>query len=202
MAVGNWLSLGHLVDKRHYKDNLPPEDLEEQRIARMNYGIFRKFFHRHYSVVVREKIISPFSLFRRSLVQFSSALVLYKWKAAPTAPEVPGCPPAVFQMELEAMLQEQYPELMPSYKRTFGKTSHFHWTGPDFTIRPRLPADADQEVQDFDDFVIFEDPEDTESEEEEDELPEESPVVKGKKRQNNSKSYASNNLPFVNIYFC
>jgi hypothetical protein len=27
-------------------------------------------------------------------------------------------------------------------------------------------------------------------------------VVKGKKRQNNSKSYASNNLPFVNIYFC
>jgi len=202
MAVGNWLSLGHLVDRRHFGDVLAPEDLEEQRLAKLNYAIFRKFFQRHFSVLVGDKLISPFALFRRSLVQFSSALVQYKWKAAPTAPKVPGCPGAVFQIELEAMLMEQHPELMHSYKRIFSKTMHFHWTGPDFTIRPRLPADADQEVQDFDDFVIFEQPEDTDSEEQEDELPEESAVVKGKKRQNDGKSYSSNNLPAVNIYFC
>jgi len=190
MAVGNWLELGQLVDKCYYSDDLPPEELEEQRRARLNYGLFRKFFKSRYSVLVGDKLVSPFAFFRRSLVQFITSLVAYKWKAAHVAPAVPGCPPALFQREVEAMLGKQYPEVLPAYKRCSGKTSYFHWTGPDFSIHPRSPSDGLQEVENFEDFIIFEEVQEANSDEdiEDSEDTEEDRVGKGKRRQIDGKS--------------
>jgi len=168
MAFGNLLELAQVLDRRRYQNEVEVHWLEapEMGIGRWRYRKLQTYFAKRYVTEVGGKIICPTSIFRRSLVEFAAAVVLYKKKRAYKAPKGYGGTPAQVQQKMFLLFQENYPELLGCLKRMIAKgdTQCLYWTGPSITIRRRTkhdcyPANGHpnqvQQQLDFDNVQIF-----------------------------------------------
>lgn len=200
MAVGNLLTLGHLLDKRFYKDALPKEYMEEQNVARFNYNLLQKHFAQHYSMMVDGQLVSPFAIFRKSFFKFAASLVSYKWRAYDETTDGKTCTPQIFEGHVAKMIQEDYAEFSWEYKLERRRPLHMHWDPLSLHIRARQPedrareiseleADDDEDSSDSDDSRDSEDSGDSEDSMESEERNPGSATISNRKRRGSGNFY-------------
>jgi len=168
MAIGNLLELAHVIDRRAYKKEIHWTEQPEMGIARWSYRKLQVFFAKRYVTMVGEKSVSPLSVFRRSLVEFAAAVMVYKRSVnGMNIPKVEGCTRYQMEKKMLALFESNYPELVPTLHGLVEQEWQFlYWTGPAITIRPRDKGDRMRRTKkierikyirqlDFDDRAIF-----------------------------------------------
>jgi hypothetical protein len=139
MAIGNLLELAHVIDHRSYSGK--GHDYEEQAemgVARWRYRKLQVFFAKRYVTMVGEKSIFPMSIFRRSLVEFAAAVIVYKKSVKGAGyPKIEGCTRYQVERKMISLFEANYPELLPClHERVKEENEYLYWTGPPITIRP------------------------------------------------------------------
>lgn len=146
MAVGNVLELGHALDKRFYNDTLSKQCMEEYDVARFNYRLLRKIFAQRYSVMLNDQLVLPAAMFRRSLMTFAGALVMYKYRGYDENADGRDCTPEIFHIEISKIISMHFPEYVWEFDLEMKNPSRIHWNERSIDIRPRLPFDRMSEV--------------------------------------------------------
>ena len=134
MAIGNILECAQVLDRRSYqKPGVPQAEKSEMAMARRRYRKLAIVFALRYSTVVGGRKTHPLSIFRRSLVEFAAAIVVYKREQEGQSPPTSR---NVYQRML-AMFETNYPELIPCWETMISKgLGSLVWTGPPITIQP------------------------------------------------------------------
>jgi hypothetical protein len=142
MAIGNLLELAQVIDRRWYGDGIDPAEGTEMAIARWRYRKLQTYFAKRYVVEVGGNSISPLSIFRRSLVEFAAAVIVYKQKKSDVAPEELGGKADELRANMNDLFRSNHPELLPCLERLVkNEAQHLYWTGPSITIRRRTLDD-------------------------------------------------------------
>jgi hypothetical protein len=161
MALGNLMECAQVLDHRFYSKpgKLPFHWMEQQEMAtaRSRYRKLTARFTSDYVTIVGGRSIWPSSIFRRSLVEFAAAIVVYKQDMTDIAPKVTGCTAITVLEDMIAMFTTNYPELLPCFHRLIEERVEFlHWTGPPITIRTRTANDLPSgDSFDFEDRPIY-----------------------------------------------
>jgi hypothetical protein len=143
IAIGNLLELAHVIDHRHYDGEIQWVESREMAMARWRYRKLQTHFAKWYVTIIDGVSVCPISVFRRSLVEFAAAIIIYKRKAtAASFPKAEGCSKQLFERKMYNLFQVNYPELMPRLRTLVTTESeHMYWNGPPITIRRREKGD-------------------------------------------------------------
>ena len=165
MAIGNLLELANVIDRRSYQQGIHWTEEPEMALARWRYWKLQVYFTKRYVTMVGGKSVSPLSVFRRSLVEFAAAIIVYKRSVKGAAyPKVKGCTKYQLEQKMITLFELNYPELLPALHALVTKEHEFmYWTGPPITIRPVERGDHTRHTKmtkavrqlDFDDNPIF-----------------------------------------------
>jgi len=141
MAIGNLLELGAVLHPSSYTTSGFNDD-SDMGAARAMYRRLQLHFALNYVTTVNKVTICPHSIFRRYLVEFAAALVVYKEDSYMEAPKTRGCTPARVKGKVESFFSKNYPELQPKLL-TLIKARHewLCWTGPTINIKHRNDLD-------------------------------------------------------------
>jgi len=139
MAIGNLLELGTVVDRRSYTAaGLQWAERPEMGSCRWMYRKLQSLFAQRYTVTVGGKSMHPLTIFRRSLVEFAAAVVVYKEDMEGTVPKVPGCSATKVRDKTKSFFRHNYPELLPRLEELIeARTEYLYWTGPKIAIQQR-----------------------------------------------------------------
>jgi hypothetical protein len=158
IAVGNLLECGQVLDRRNYtKVGIHWAEQGEMAMARWRYRMLQTIFARHYIVTVDGKPIHPISVFRRSLVEFAAAIVVYKKTRAHHFVKVDGCNAARLEEKMKSVFSANHPELVPVLTRLVDEGAEsLVWTGPAIEILPRTKdCEARKGELNFSDFELY-----------------------------------------------
>jgi hypothetical protein len=139
MAVGNILELANVIDHRSYNGTgIDWLEQGEMGMARWRYRKLQVYFAKRYVTLVGDKSIYPISIFRRSLVEFAAAVIVYKRSVKGAEyPKIEGCTRYQVERKMIALFEANYPELLPALHSLVKKEVELlYWTGPPITIRP------------------------------------------------------------------
>jgi hypothetical protein len=138
MAIGNLLELGTVVDRRSYTAALHWGERSEMGSCRWMYRKLQSLFAQRHTVTVGGKSMHPLTIFRRSLVEFAAAVVVYKEDMEGTVPKVPGCTAVKVREKTTSFFRRNYPELLPRLEELIeARTEYLYWTGPKIAIQQR-----------------------------------------------------------------
>ena len=168
MAIGNLLELANVIDRHSYQQGIHWTEEPEMALAQWRYRKLQVYFTKRYVTMVGGKSVSPLSVFRRSLVEFAAAIIVYKRSVKGAAyPKVKGCTKYQLEQKMINLFKSNYPELLPALRALVAKEHEFmYWTGPPITIRPVEKGDHTRRTKwvetmkavrqlDFDDNPIF-----------------------------------------------
>lgn len=156
MALGNVCEIGVFLQRRFYTENdLDPMDLEECHSARFRYRQFQLWFSSKYTILIDGEHVTPFAVFRRSLVEFMAAVSFYKYRMEEEVPVVPNLTSETLLQAFLEFFKSEYPELLVTFKQLTKKNhSFFYWTGPRFEVKLRN-GEGTVEQFDFKDFQLY-----------------------------------------------
>lgn len=156
MTLGKLLECSQILDRRAYNPlGIHGGDLHEIATSRWRFRRILAEFANHWITTVGDKIVAPWSLFLRMLVEFAAAIVVYKRNTAPkTERKKTGCTKDALWQKMVDFFSANYPEVLPHlHKLVADKFQFFYWTGPAIGITSR---EVDDEMPlDFDDKLIF-----------------------------------------------
>lgn len=165
LAIGNLLEIAQIIDRRWYEGGIDPVEATEMAVARWRYRKLQTYFAKRYVVEVGGHIISTLSIFRRSLVEFAAAVVVYKREKYDVAPEELGGSAIEMEADMKDLFRSNHPELLPCLERLIKEDAQYlYWTGPSITIRRRglddiysssAPGPEAKKTLDFMDTKIF-----------------------------------------------
>jgi hypothetical protein len=142
VMVGNLVELADIINRASYNHTILPEDREEQNIARGRYRRFQVWFAEHFVVLMDKRWVSPFYVFKRSLLQVSAAIVGYKRDKDGLIKGPAYCTVNAVESALRRHFQKDWPELVYKLEKLLqSPPSEMFWTGPKICIqnRPREP---------------------------------------------------------------
>jgi hypothetical protein len=139
MAIGNILELATVIDRRCYRStSLPSKEREEMGLSRSMYRRLQSIIAQKFIVHVQGKPISPFMVFRRSLVEFAAAVVVYKQDREKEVVKIPLCPSTKVKEKMVLFFELNFPELLPRLHLLIdSRTEYLYWTGPKISITKR-----------------------------------------------------------------
>jgi hypothetical protein len=158
MAVGNVLECSQILDRRSYSDSgVHWSEHGEMAEARRLYRNIQLLFGQRYVVHVGNNAVSPYLVFKRLLVEFAAAVVVYKKQRVKQADKVPGCTLANLRKKCEAVFSSNHPDLVPCLNKLVeDQVKYFYWTGPHISITRRTAEHNELvEDKDFHDQPIF-----------------------------------------------
>ena len=137
IAIGNVLECAQVLDRRTYGTaNLPRQEQSEMAIARRRYRQLAVIFAQTYETTVGGRKIHPLLIFRRCLVEFAAAVVVYK-REQPR--QWPSCKAEEVEQKTMSLFELNYPELIPSLRRLIQQGfGSFVWSGPTIGISPKM----------------------------------------------------------------
>lgn len=157
-ALGNLCEAGSILQRGHYGGNVSAAMAEETVVARWQYRQFQVYMARNYTVLVDDKPVSVFWVFRRSLVEFLAALLTYKkaWEHL-TPVQQPGCnSSALLKTRIQKFFKSEYPELLECWKAlVLDGHNSFYWTGPAFSLVPLTRENHIVETNEVEDWEIY-----------------------------------------------
>jgi hypothetical protein len=135
IAIGNILECAQVLDRRSYKiPGVPLVEQSEMAMARWRYRKLAVVFAQQYSMAVGGQQISPLSIFRRSLIEFAAAIIIYKREQEC---QEPCCTAADVYQKVSMLFEANYPEFIPCLETMISnKVGSLIWTGPPITIQP------------------------------------------------------------------
>jgi hypothetical protein len=143
--VETLIELSAAINRTHYTDKTPPEVVQEEKAARMRYRSFQLWFTERFIVEMDRKWVSPFYMFRRSLIDLGSTIYGYLQHTPGHRHVAPNCTDVAFRKVVQRLLQKDYPELVPKFKALVKEPSALlGWSGPHFFIhcRPQVPPNV------------------------------------------------------------
>ena len=161
VMIGNVLECAQVLDIRSYSSlGVLAHELVEMAVARGRYRRLSVIFEGQYSVTVGSIKTNPFSVFRRSLVEFAAALIVYK-KEHDRSHDI--CSAKDVEDKMMIFFKKNYPELLPCLLEIISKKSgSFSWTGPPIEIQPirqtrqTVSQQEDEHIRlDFVDLTIY-----------------------------------------------
>jgi hypothetical protein len=158
LAVGNVLECSQIIDRRSYSQSgVHWNEHGEMAAARRQYRHLQVLFALRYVVHVGENAVLPRLLFKRSLVEFAAAVLVYKKQRVNKVEKVPGCTFAALEEKCQAVFRSNHPDLVPCLNRLVKEgVEYLYWRGPPITITQRTPEHAKlEEDKDFRDRPIF-----------------------------------------------
>jgi hypothetical protein len=155
MALGNLCSLGGILERTSYTGKMTEEELEECQMAQWHYLQLCLWFTKTYIIKVEGRLLSPMSIFRRSLAEFMAAVVTEKRKMEDEAPSMPGCSSHVVVKRLEEFLKVEDEDLLVLFDALV-KRGHdnLDWSSGAFKIECRNSDDVLVESPNFLDFIL------------------------------------------------
>src|SRR5215510_3099000 len=139
MAVGNMLELATVIDRRCYlASSLTQKELVEMGTARSMYRQILVLITRNFAIAVDGRQIHPALVFRRSLVEFGAALVVYRQEMDGKFSHSLACTPEKVKEKTISFFETHYPNLIPRLHQLIEARFEFlYWTGPRLSITPR-----------------------------------------------------------------
>jgi len=139
MAVGNMLELATAIDRRCYlASSLTLKEREEMGTVRSLYRQLQLVIGRSYVIKVDGMPIHPLLVFRRSLVEFGAALVVYKETMGEELVRSKTCTVDKVKEKTVSYFQANYPNLLPRLQELIDARFEFlYWTGPKLSISRR-----------------------------------------------------------------
>jgi hypothetical protein len=136
IAVGNVLELAAVLDPSAYAGNNGSRQQSDMGSARSLYRRLQKYFVQNYRTSVAKTPISPLNIFRRYLVEFAAALVVYK-EERPHSSGFKSCTTGRVKAKVKSFFQTNYAELVPKLDSLIEANHRWlTWTGPSITIEP------------------------------------------------------------------
>jgi hypothetical protein len=165
IALGNLLELSQVLDRCSYYtgDGIHWKEKHEIALARQRYRFFQDWFTRTHETRVGGETISALCIFRRCLVEFAAAVIVYKereWAKAQIWDPLMNCTPAAIRARITSLFESNFPELCAPLQELVAKKAAFlYWTGPPITITP-IELDAPvicltPRLTDFVDFPLY-----------------------------------------------
>lgn len=138
LLVGNLIEFGELLNPCYYHKTKPLLVIQEQNRVRTKYRRFQSWFANSFVVLMDKFWVSSFYVFQRSLLDFASAVVGYKWDRHEIAKNSKCCNAKAFESSTRRHFEGDWPDLVMKLDELLKKPSNqFHWTGPEFQIRRR-----------------------------------------------------------------
>jgi hypothetical protein len=165
IALGTLLELSQVLDRRSYytDEGIHWQEQHEIALARQHYRYFQSWFSEHYETRVGGKTITAISIFRRCLVEFAAAIIVYK-ETQSAEPQIlkslQKCTASAVQEKVMSLFKSNFPEVCACLQELVArKAAFFYWTGPPITIRP-MDSDAvttnlKPKLADFEDLPIY-----------------------------------------------
>jgi hypothetical protein len=161
IALGNLLEFSQVLDRRSYytSDGIHWQEQHEIAMARHCYRVFQSWFAANHDTAVGGKSISAICIFRRCLVEFAAAIIVYKhaaWAKTPHRGRLRKCTAEAVQEKIMHVFESNFPELLPClHKLVEDKVEFLYWTGPPISIRSKGAQRRDPMLRDFEDRPIY-----------------------------------------------
>jgi len=140
MAIGNILELSTVIDRRCYMSNplLTQRERVEMGTSRSMYRQLQCVISRHYTISVDGKPIHPLLVFRRSLVEFAAAMLVYKEDMVGQFRHSSVFTVESIREKTTSFFEANYPALLPRLLALLKSRFEFmYWTGPSLSVARR-----------------------------------------------------------------
>jgi hypothetical protein len=171
IAVGNLLDLAGIIDHRAYLANgIPAKDRLEVGTCRSMYRQLQSVICRNFVIRVAGKPILPLLVFRRSLVEFAAAVVVYKENAEARFPNLATYSAARVKEKTLEHFRSNHPDLLPRLQDLIkNQFQYLYWTGPEISItehtkdhclfsfqkRNTAAMELNRKLRDFTDWPLY-----------------------------------------------
>jgi hypothetical protein len=149
------LELAAALDRRSYTDGITDEEKLEQSVARWMYRRLACWFEENYILSVENQWVHPSYIFKRSLIEFAAAVVVYKDLVAGEVPVVPGCSAKALRRKVFAIISDDMEELTPLLEKLVNSSHNFlRWSGPSLVVTQHS-GDRTIMVRELDDYPLY-----------------------------------------------